>query len=100
MGKNVQTLVKISSFFVLIHRIIRKWFVGFINTTKSLNRPVISNKYLDVGCKCLACDFDFLSPFSNSTLFVWNTVHWCSMLAFSYMFTGKTVRQWFTQLQL
>ena len=41
---------------------------------KSLNRPVISNKYLDVGCKCLACDFDFLSLFSNSTLFAWNTV--------------------------
>ena len=36
---------------------------------KSLNRPIISNKYLDVGCKCLACDFDFLSLFSNSTLF-------------------------------
>ena len=35
---------------------------------KSLNRPVISNKYLDVGCKCLACHFDFLSLFSNSTL--------------------------------
>ena len=41
---------------------------------KSLNRPVMSNKYLDVGCKCLASDFNFLSLFSNSTLFAWNTV--------------------------
>ena len=41
---------------------------------KSLNRPIISNKYLDVGCKCLACHFDFLPLVSNSSLFAWNTV--------------------------
>ena len=29
---------------------------------KLLNRPIISNKYLDVGCKCLACHFDFFTP--------------------------------------
>ena len=42
--------------------------------SKSFNRLIISNKYLDVGCKCLACHFNFLSLVSNSTLFVWNTV--------------------------
>ena len=42
---------------------------------KSLKRPIISNKYLDVGCKCLACHFDFLPLVSNSTLFAWNTVN-------------------------
>ena len=43
---------------------------------KSLNRPIISNKYLDVhvGYKCLACHFDFLPLVSNSSLFAWNTV--------------------------
>ena len=41
---------------------------------KSLNRPIISNKYLDVGCKCLACHFDNFPLVSNSTLFEWNTV--------------------------
>jgi hypothetical protein len=28
-----------------------------------------------VGYKCLSCEIDFLSPFSNSTLYAWNTVH-------------------------
>ena len=60
---------------------------------KSLqNRPIISNKYLDVGCKCLACHFDFLPLVSNSSLSAWNTVHHngkhCSASSFSYSKTN------------
>ena len=33
---------------------------------KSLNRPIISNKYLDVGCKCLGYHFDILPLVSNT----------------------------------
>ena len=47
---------------------------------KSLNRPIISNKYLDVGCKCLAYHFDILPLVSNSTLFAWNTVAYTIIL--------------------
>ena len=55
---------------------------------KPLNRPVISNKYLDVGCKCLACDFDFLSLFLNSTLFAWNTVATLEISPWPDLFEG------------
>ena len=33
---------------------------------KSLNRPIISNKYLDMGCKCLGYHFDILLLVSNT----------------------------------